>query len=209
MCDSGQNCNGKGKCGYMNDLGIHTCVCEDGYATNDCSSKMEKLPPITNLLGAEQYTSWDQYGDNHPIFNESTIAQIYITMDPNDLNDLVLPSNQLQRIYKPANFSFYSGPTTQRLDNIGIRVKGGSSSGFAKKSWKISFNHFVSGRKWAQMKKIDMKAAAMDPLFLRERSSFAAMRAMGGPVSRSSHATLYINGQYRGLYILLEEAGWK
>ena len=86
-------------------------------------------------------------------------------------------------------------------------MKGGTSGGFAKKSWKISFSHFVSGREWAQMKKIDLKAAAMDPLFLRERSSFAAMRSMGMPTARSAHATVYINGEYRGLYVLLEEPG--
>ena len=206
-CDPQQNCHGKGSCEYMHDLEISTCVCEDGYATNDCSSKMEELPAIPNLLNVDQYSSWDDYGDNHPIFNESTIAQIYITLDPEDLATLILPSNQDVRIYKKADFSFYNGATTERMENVGFRIKGGASRAFSKKSWKISFSHFVEDRKWGQQKKISLKSAAMDALYVRERAAFAGIRAMGGPVQRSSYATLYINGQYWGVYVLLEEAG--
>ena len=168
---------------------------------------MTELPAIPNLLGVDQYTSWDKYGDENPIFNESAIAQIYITIDPEDLATLILPSNQDVRIYKHANFSFFNGATSERLEDVGFRIKGGASRAYAKKSWKISFSHFVDDRKWAQQKKISLKSASMDPIYLRERGSFAAIRSMGGPVQRSSYATLYINGQYWGLYILLEEAG--
>ena len=191
----------------MDDLEIDTCVCDDGYATNDCSSKMKELPEIPNLMNVDQYSSWDDYGDDHPIFNESAIAQIYITLDPKDLSDLILPSNQEAKEYKKADFSFYNGAVSERMEKVGFRIKGGASRNFAKKSWKISFSHFEEDRKWAQQKKISLKSAAMDSLYVRERSSFAAIRAMGGPVQRSSYATLYINGQYWGVYVLLEEPG--
>ena len=88
-----------------------------------------------------------------------------------------------------------------------MRTKGGASREFAKKSWKISFNHFVKGRTWAQQKKIGLKDASFDPTYVREKASIAAIYSMGAPTQRASHAMVYINGMLWGLYIILEDPG--
>ena len=203
---SWQTCSNQGDCQSIFP-GISSCVCEDGFALDDCSATMGSLPEIPALLPYPQYSSWDQYGDDNPIFNESTIAQIYLTISQEDLDFLINPINQNARDYLRANFSFYNGPTTQVLEDIGIRIQGGYSQTFAKKSWKISFSHFVSGRTWAQQKKISLKDASMDPLYLREKASIAAIYSMGAPTQRASHAMVYINGMLWGLYIILEDSG--
>ena len=115
--------------------------------------------------------------------------------------------NQNIRDYKHANFSFYNGPTSQRFEDVGMRIKGGASRAYAKKSWKISFNKFEKGRKWAQQKKIVLKDASMDSLYLRERASIAALYSMSAPAQRASYAVVYINEMFWGIYLLMEDPG--
>ena len=90
-CPANQ-CSGRGECFTFEDAAVafSTCKCEAGYALNDCSAVMNDLPDVPLTLNHNQYTSWDQYGDKHPIFNQSTIAQIYLSIDPADLADLLL-----------------------------------------------------------------------------------------------------------------------
>eukprot|EP00008_Paramoeba_atlantica_P013325 CAMPEP_0201482706 /NCGR_PEP_ID=MMETSP0151_2-20130828/6969_1 /ASSEMBLY_ACC=CAM_ASM_000257 /TAXON_ID=200890 /ORGANISM="Paramoeba atlantica, Strain 621/1 / CCAP 1560/9" /LENGTH=440 /DNA_ID=CAMNT_0047865519 /DNA_START=601 /DNA_END=1923 /DNA_ORIENTATION=+ len=168
---------------------------------------MTTLPAIPSLLGDPQYSDWDEYDDNHPIFNESTIAQIHLQISQEDLDFLINPVNQDIREYKHANFSFYNGAVTEVMEDVGMRIKGGLSRTFAKKSWKISFNTFVKGREWAQQKKIALKDASMDSMYVREKSAMAAVYAMGGPTPRGSHTMVYINGMAWGLYVILEDPG--
>eukprot|EP00008_Paramoeba_atlantica_P003795 CAMPEP_0201488066 /NCGR_PEP_ID=MMETSP0151_2-20130828/16665_1 /ASSEMBLY_ACC=CAM_ASM_000257 /TAXON_ID=200890 /ORGANISM="Paramoeba atlantica, Strain 621/1 / CCAP 1560/9" /LENGTH=437 /DNA_ID=CAMNT_0047873283 /DNA_START=569 /DNA_END=1882 /DNA_ORIENTATION=+ len=168
---------------------------------------MPLLPDIPSLLPDPQYTSWDLYGDQNPIFNESTIAQIYLNISQDDLNFLINPVNMNVREYFPANFSFYNGATTQLLDNVGMRIQGGASRVFSKKSWKISFSHFDKGRTWAQQQKISLKDACMDSMSIREKSSMTAFYAIGAKTQRMSHAVVNINGMNWGVYVMIEDSG--
>tara|TARA_R110002050_G_scaffold21019_4_gene58724 strand:+ start:331 stop:714 length:384 start_codon:yes stop_codon:yes gene_type:complete len=110
-------------------------------------------------------------------------------------------------IYKIANFSFYNGAQLQNFQSVGMRIKGGASRGYVKKSWKISFNHFDKGRTWGQMKKIQLKAGSMEPTFTRELASASVIKSMGAPAIRGSYANLFINGVSWGTYLLLEDPG--
>ena len=202
---SEQTCSNRGTCTTLPTLGFDSCVCQDGFALGDCSAKIEYLPEIPPLLPYPQYSDWDEYGDNNPIFNESTIAQVHLTISQEDLNFLINPVNANVREYKHANFSFYNGATSQRFEDVGMRIKGGASRYFSKKSWKISFNTFEKGRSWAQQKKLVLKDASMDALYVREKASISALKAMGAPAQRSSYAVVYVNGMIWGLYLLLED----
>ena len=104
---SNQDCSNEGDCqSLFSDIGVSSCVCNNGYSLGDCSAEMADLPEIPALLPYPQYTTWDQYGDDNPIFNESVIAQIYLTISQDDLDFLINPVNQDAREYKYANFSF-------------------------------------------------------------------------------------------------------
>ena len=205
---SQQTCLNRGVCKTIfPDVEISSCECDNWQnVLGDCSGTMpDSLPGIPSLLPYPQYTDWDLYGNDHPIFNESTIAQIYLSIAPEDLDFLINPANKDVKEYKHADFRFYNGATTEVLEDVGMRIKGSLSRGFAKKSWKISFNTFVKGREWAQQKKISLKDAAMDSLYIREKVTQAAIYSMGGPTPRMSHAVVYINEMLWGLYVMLEE----
>ena len=207
FCSSGQTCSNRGSCSSFPLLGIDSCVCENGFGLGDCSAEIASLPEIPSLLPYPQYSDWDEYGNDSPIFNESAIAQVYLTISQEDLDFLTNPVNQDIREYKHANFSFYNGPVSQRFEDVGMRIKGGASRAFSKKSWKISFNKFEKGRNWAQQKKIVLKDASMDSLYLRERATISALYSMGAPAQRASFAVVYVNKMFWGLYLLMEDPG--
>eukprot|EP01114_Cavostelium_apophysatum_P001532 TRINITY_DN1132_c0_g1_i9.p1 TRINITY_DN1132_c0_g1~~TRINITY_DN1132_c0_g1_i9.p1 ORF type:complete len:541 (-),score=127.81 TRINITY_DN1132_c0_g1_i9:1489-3111(-) len=193
---NGKNgCSGRGKCHTKRDK----CVCDLGYTYSDCSTfAVDPFAPIIQTLKGEVYID-DKYGDQHPVFNESTIAQIYITMDPDDLLFLQEPANMEDLNYKDAIVDFDNGNIENLGAKAGIRIMGSYSRHFAKKSWKIQ----LYKDDW-YVKSFSLKSASFEPSFVRERLSMALLHSLVSPVYRGSYATLWINDQFFGLYLLLE-----
>ena len=46
---------------------------------------LEPISPVVMTVDINQYSPDDHYGDDHPIFNKTTIAQLYISMSESDL----------------------------------------------------------------------------------------------------------------------------
>ena len=51
-----------------------------------------------------------------------------------------------------ASFSFQNAQINQSLDSIGFRLRGNTSRNAEKKSFKVDFNHFKSGRNFSMLK---------------------------------------------------------
>jgi hypothetical protein len=73
---------------------------------------------------------------------------------------------------------FYNGNFTDKVSNIGFRIKGGISRTFAKKNWKVSFNKFEKGRTWYKLKKLLLRADDTDPTLARDIMSTSVARSM-------------------------------
>jgi spore coat protein CotH len=116
------------------------------------------------------------------------------------------PVNQQTKEYVPASFWFYNGAVSQTFDIIGVRIKGGASRGFSKKSFKLSLNEYED-YEWAQQKKIALKAMQMDPSATREKLTQALLYSMNAVAQRNSYAELFINDQFMGMYLIQEDIG--
>lgn len=198
-------------CSYRGDMvtinGMEACQCSYGSGLSDCSASVGPLPPVLQTVPSTQYTSEDDYGNDHPIFNETTIATIRLTMDEAELAFMQDPLNSDTRTYLPASFWFYNGVVSQVYDKIGFRIKGGASRTFSKKSWKLSFNEYEAGQKFAQQSKLSLKAMQMDPSATREKLCIGLLYSMNAVVQRGSYAEVYINDQFMGMYMMLEDIG--
>eukprot|EP01114_Cavostelium_apophysatum_P020864 TRINITY_DN7113_c0_g2_i1.p1 TRINITY_DN7113_c0_g2~~TRINITY_DN7113_c0_g2_i1.p1 ORF type:complete len:542 (-),score=76.90 TRINITY_DN7113_c0_g2_i1:40-1665(-) len=194
-CTSSSSCNGNGVCSTEGD-----CVCDPAHPLNDCSGDTVTLAPVVQTLNGSVYSSLDKYGDNHPIFNDSTIAQIHFTIQEEDLLLLLSPRNELNRRYRNVSMSFDNG-IIQTMRQVGIRIQGDASRQFAKKSWKVSFED----DKWHHTAGFYLKSAAFDSSFIRERLSMAVLKSLVSPASRGSYAVVYINELLFGLFHLLED----
>ncbi|MCP4601762.1 MAG: hypothetical protein GY847_14805 [Proteobacteria bacterium] len=124
-----------------------------------------------------------------------------------------LNANQTKEQYVPAAVVFED----QSYDRAAIRYKGGYGTLLScvneegdmlcpKLSIKLSFNEGENNEKgrFLGVRKLLFHACTRDSTCLRDRLSYGLFREMGIEACRVGHATLTINGENYGLYILIE-----
>lgn len=100
---------------------------------------------------------------------------------------------------------FQDGQYSDTVRNVGFRLRGNTSRFSQKKSFKISFNTFVSGRRYQGVKKWNLNGQHNDPTMVREKLFYDVWNQCGLANRRVTFARLYINQSYYGLYTGLEE----
>ncbi len=136
-------------------------------------------------------------------FLQNEVATVRISIDPSDLNLILTDSSYADYEY-PANFIYECSLGIDTINNVGFRLRGNTSRDAQKKSFKISFNSFVSGQKWFGLEKVNLNGEHNDPSIMRSRMANQLLKYAGLPSSRTSYVKLFINGEYRGLYINVE-----
>jgi hypothetical protein len=158
---------------------------------------------FTILLGVPSAWAVAQ-GIPHPLYTDTTVATIRITIHPDSLALILHPDSALSDHEYPANFVFEMGSIRDSMANIGFRLRGNTSRYSRKKSFKVSFNTFIQGRKLYGIEKLNLNGEHNDPSIIRAKLSWDLFAGAGVPASRASHTRLYINGLYYGLYISVE-----
>jgi hypothetical protein len=139
--------------------------------------------------------------DDH-IFRTDVIPRVDITID----------ADSLQWIYDHVDsdvefhalFVFSAVGEVDSIADVGFRLRGNTSRFSAKKSFKVSFNSFESGRKFHGIEKMNLNGEHNDPSIIRAHLAWNLFAKMQVPGSRSNHVDVYINNQYYGLYINVE-----
>jgi len=137
------------------------------------------------------------------LYGDQELPRIDISISQADLNDLY--ANPYADEEKMAGFTFSGNGITESLDQVGIRFKGNTSLNNQKKSFKISFNTYVPGRKFYGVEKLNISAEVNDPSMLRANLCWKLYRKLGLPAPRSNHIRLYVNGEFYGLYHNVEQ----
>ena len=137
-------------------------------------------------------------------FLADEVATVRVTVSQEDWDFILNPDNAYSNIEWPATFVYESSLGTDTVDNVGFRLRGNTSRTAAKKSFKVSFNSFVAGAKWKGLEKLNLNGNHNDPSMLRARMVWEYMRDQGYIAPRISHVRLYVNEEYRGLYINVE-----
>ena len=140
---------------------------------------------------------------NSNAFLQNEVAKIYITMNPQDFNTMV--GDSLGATFEfPASFVYLSSVVNDTIDTVGIRLRGNTSLQSAKKSFKIDFNVYQPGFKWYDLKSLNLNGEHNDVSIMRSRTCQEMLRWSGLPGARTSYVELYINSEYKGLYINVE-----
>lgn len=137
------------------------------------------------------------------LYKDTQVAAIYLTLPPDSLQ--VMLDELIKDRYIPAFFVYESSTRRDTVPMVGLRLRGNTSLYAAKKSFKISFNAFVDGQTYQEVRKINLRGQHNDPSLIREKLFFEAAAKIGLPTPRASFVKLYINNVYRGLYTNLEE----
>jgi len=140
---------------------------------------------------------------NSPAFLQNEVAKIYLSMNPQDFDTMV--GDSLGSSYEfPANFIYVSSSLVDTVNNVGIRLRGNTSLNAGKKSFKVDFNVFQPGFKWNDLKSLNLNGEHNDVSIMRSRTCQEMLRWSGLPAPRTSYVEVYINGEYKGLYINIE-----
>ncbi len=135
--------------------------------------------------------------DANTIFDDTVLQDVYLQVDPADW--ATLQQNYLLNDYYPATLT-WNGIT----EIIGIRSHGNGSRSPIKPNLDLKFDEYVKKQMLVGESTIDAKAANQDASLMHESISFQIFRMMGLPAPRLSHARLFLNGNFFGLYLLEE-----
>ncbi len=139
------------------------------------------------------------------VYRPDELTWIFLTMDPAHKAFLQDPANAQSETYFPASFRMKNTQMDTTLtSNVGVRLRGNTSRYAEKKSFKIDFREF-GGKKFFEYKKFNLKANVNDPSLIREALSLQQYRELDIPAARTHHVKLYINEEFMGVYLNVEQ----
>lgn len=125
------------------------------------------------------------------IFVDDELTQVFVTMSQADLERLI--NNPLEEFYYPATVRVVNSRIDETIADVGIRLRGNTSLFAVKKSWKLKFNEFVSGRRFHGLKSFNLNGHQNDPSVVRGKLGWDVYADFGVPAPRASMVRLVIN----------------
>lgn len=135
-------------------------------------------------------------------YRDDVVPRIDIYMDVADLDQLYI--NPWDNTEYPATFIYTVDGEVDTVENVGVRIRGNFSRSAAKKSFKVAFNSFESGKKWKGYEKLNLNGQHNDPTVMRSKAAFDMHREMNVPAARTNHVEFWINDNFHGLYLNTE-----
>ncbi len=154
--------------------------------------------------GVHTSLAQDPFPELAPIYKDDVVARVDIVLPPDSLDIILAPGNEESDYHFHATFMFDNGSTRDTIENVGFRLRGNTSRFSQKKSFKVSFNTYESGRKWYGVEKLNLNGEHNDPSVSRTKICWDLIRDIGIPAPRANHVQLYINGDYYGVYANVE-----
>ena len=159
---------------------------------------------ILLVIGFVTLNSQTFFPENGPLYIDTVVPRIDITVDPDTLEWLYQHENLENDIEFTARFIFDNGEICDTIEPVGFRLRGNTSRYSQKKSFKVSFNTFTSGGKYFGVEKLNLNGEHNDPSVIRSKVCWDIFRKLEIPAPRSNHVRVYINNYYYGLYISVE-----
>jgi len=132
------------------------------------------------------------------LFNEAVLQRLEITMHSRDWD--TLRANFTDNDYYPADVAWNG----MRVRNVGIRSRGLGSRNPVKPGLELNFARYSSRASFLGLRALVLDNLTTDPSMIRERAAMSFLRRLGVPAPRVVHAEVSINGQYAGVYGVVE-----
>jgi len=137
---------------------------------------------IITIFFSSTIIAQPNFPDDEEIYRDDVVGRVDILINPDTLQWIY--ENVESDIEWRATFIFDNGTIHDTIENIGFRLRGNTSRQSAKKSFKVSFNTFESGRKYHGVEKINLNGEHNDPSVARSKISWDLCRQAGIPSSR-------------------------
>lgn len=145
------------------------------------------------------------------VFAPDKLLAFELTVAPHDLAHM--QANARDEVPVPAQLSI------GKLDvgTVGLRYKGSTGtlhsvlderrtdSYFPKLSLKILFDFAEPGRRFCELRRLNFHSMIYDGSLMRERLCYQAFRDAGITAPRCSHAMVFVNGSFAGIFSMVEQ----
>lgn len=145
-----------------------------------------------------------QVPDWGSVFPQNEVTKIYLNLPEDSLNLMLSDAYLGNGVEFSASFRYVSNGLIDTVQVVGIRTRGNTSLQAGKKSFKIDFNVPNGTGKWQGIRELNLNGNHNDPSLLRAKLTWDIYRRYDLPGSRVSYTELYINEEYKGLYINVE-----
>ena len=132
------------------------------------------------------------------LFDGNVLQRLDLRVDPETWD--TLKANFREDDYYPATLE-WSGHAVR---NVGIRSRGGGSRNGTKIGMRVDFGRFSADQTFLGLRSIVLDNLGQDASGVKERVAMRLYERLGLVVPREAHAQLYVNGQYLGLYAVVE-----
>ncbi|MCU0248824.1 MAG: CotH kinase family protein [Vicinamibacterales bacterium] len=164
------------------------------------AQRPQASPPAPSgaALAASFVTLPPNYDAAGQFYSGTALHDLQITMKPDDWE--ALKANYAVDTYYPADFRWRD----VTVPAIGVRSRGFGSRSATKPSLRLDFNRYLLEQKFLALSAMILANTVQDPAMLNRRLSMSVFAAMELPAPRVVHARLFVNGEYVGLYEVVE-----
>ena len=206
-------------------IGFSVAACEMGPTGDEININSDDTGSSGDTGAQQDIPDSDTKENTHSTNHVSTVLlsgdneYVSVLFDPDSIINVNITISSENRTWMNANSQkeeYVSGDIEvggYAVSNIGIRPKGNStlkaiaSSTSNRYSFKVKFNEYVKGQKLLGMKKLILNSCYQDKTFIKEYMSYYLMKELGIPTPAFTFCRLYFNGEYWGLYFMLEDVG--
>ena len=131
-------------------------------------------------------------------FHASKLSSLYISLSPNQLDSILNDRDNrvpAQALFITAeNDTLYDGSLTH------IKTRGNTTFWYEKKPFNIKFPQKKQFLGLDKSRSFVLLANTLDDSYIRNAIAFDLAHAIGLPATKYTYLSLYINGEYKGLY---------
>lgn len=150
------------------------------------------LAVIVSVAGSAAAQTSDDF------FNPEVLQRIELWVNASDWSKLKAAFQE--NTYYPADV-IWNGTTVR---NVGIRTRGLGSRSGTKPGLRVDFNRYSTDQTFLGLKSFVLDNLTQDPTGVKETVAMRFFARLGIPAPRETHVALYVNGDYAGLYGLVE-----
>lgn len=132
-------------------------------------------------------------------FNGEVLQRVDLQFGAGDWESL--KTNFRENTYFPADLTWH-GHTVPR---VGVRSRGSGSRSGAKPGLLVDVNRFTTGQTFLGLESVILDNLTQDASGVRETVAMRFFGRLNIPAPREAHTRLYVNGQYAGLYAIVED----
>ena len=138
------------------------------------------------------------------LFDGTVLHEVRVTMLDADWQALKA-AYQTDTPFNAGTFQWKgAGGLTASVANFQMHNRGHGSRNPIKPGLHVTFDANVKGQTFLGLSSLELKPNVQDGSMLHERLSMLLFARMGIPCSREVHSTFYVNGEYIGVYLLVE-----